>query len=91
MRKELDESGKLSQSMMDWTTSEQFEDICESRTNGIDLHAINRMEKSPDQVTLSLDRSESQVTRLLQQILDLEETANALQEAEEFKDPEPAI
>ena len=49
------------------------------------------MEKSLDRATLSLDRSESQAKRLSQQIRELRETVNALQDAEQFEDPELAI
>ena len=47
-------------------------------------------EKSLDKVSLSLDGSESQVMRLMQQLRDLQETVNALQDSEELEDPELA-
>ena len=55
-------------SMADWTTSEQCEEIRELKTNIALQDSLNDTEKSLGRVTLSLDRSESPVKRLSQQI-----------------------
>ena len=84
LRREIDESNLFPKSMEDRTTRKQCE-------NSIALQgSLNDTEKSLDQVTLSLDRSESLVKRLTQQIRDLQDTENVLQKAAEFQHPEPA-
>ena len=47
-------------------------------------------ERMTDRITLDLNRSESHVSRLLHQIRDHQDAINSLNEAVEFKDPEPA-
>ena len=55
----------FSKSMVDWTASEQVEEIREVKTNNIVLQgSFNEKENSLDQVTLSQDCSESQEKRL---------------------------
>ena len=59
----------FSKPTMEWTTSEQFEEIRELQTNNIALQgSLSRTEKSLDQVTLGLDCGEPFVKRLSQQI-----------------------
>ena len=77
LRRDIDESNMFPKSTTDWKTSEQHEEIRELKANGIALKdSPNDTEKSLDHDTLSLDRSESQVKRLSQQIRQLQETAN---------------
>ena len=88
--KKIDESSMLPKSMLDWTPSEQHEEIHELKFTSIALQgSLKETEKSLDQVTLSLDRRECLVKRLTQQNRDLQHTANVLQEAAGLKDPEP--
>ena len=87
-QKKLKESGKMSQSMKNSTASEQSEVIHELRMKNISLDgSLNGKDKPLDKVTLSMDRSESQVMRLMQQIRVLQNTVDALEDAEQFKDP----
>ena len=75
----------MSQSRKDPTTSEQSEAIQQLRMKSISLHgSLKEKEKSRDKPTPSLDRIEYQVMRLVHQIRELQETVNALQDAEEF-------
>ena len=91
LREKLAKLGKMSQSKKDSTISEQSEAIHELRMKNISLHgSLNNKQKSLDEATFSLDRSESQVVRLMQQIRDLQETVTAFQDAQEFQNPEPA-
>ena len=72
----------MSQSMEESTTPEHSEETQELTMKIISLHgSLNDTEKSPFKATLSLDRSESQVMRLMQQTRDLQETVNPLQDA----------
>ena len=68
LREKLAASGKMSQSMKDSTSIH-------------DEHLVARVSQRNRQ---SLDRGESLVMRLLQQILDLQESMSASQGAEEF-------
>ena len=61
------------------------------QTNNIVLQdSLKETEKSLGKVTLGVECSEFLVKRLSQQTQELQETVNVLQEAAEFKDPEPA-
>ena len=61
LRKQLDRRSNLSQSMMDLTASEHFEEIHGVRMTTVALHgSLDEKDKSLDQVSLRLDRSESQ-------------------------------
>ena len=68
--------------MVDWTTSKEYEEIRELQTNNI---ALQGSVKETENVTLSLDCSESLVERLTQQTRELQETVNASKEVPEFK------
>ena len=73
LRREIDKSGKVSKSMVDWTTSEH--------------EGVRELKKSNNiALQLSLDRSESLVKRLPQQVRELQDTVHVLQDASEFKD-----
>ena len=72
---ELHESNTSPTSTADWRTSEQYEEICELKKNNIALKdSLDDTEKKLDHVKLSVNRSESQVNRLSQQIGELQET-----------------
>ena len=76
LRAKVAESGKMSQSIEDSTTSEP-EAIQELMMKIISLRgSLSDKGKSLDEATLSLDRSESLVMRLVQQIRDLQEIGN---------------
>ena len=79
-RKDLDESGKFS---MDGIRTNRRDPRVENerRSNG---GFLNRTEKSLDHVTVSSDCCESLVTRLLQQIRELQETVNGVKKPRTF-------
>ena len=69
----------IPKSMTDWKTSEEYEEIRELKANNIALKdTLSITEQSLDHFTLSLDRGESHVKRLSQQIRELQETGNFL-------------
>ena len=75
--------------MKDSAASEQSEAIHELRMKNTSWHGfLHDNEKLLDTTKLSMDRSESEVMRLMQQIRDLQKTVNVLHDSEEFKDPE---
>ena len=92
LRREIDELNKFPKSTAYYRNSEQHEEIRELKANNIALKgSSDDTEKSLDHVKLRLDRSGSQVRRLSQQIRGLQESWNVLQDAAEFKVPEPAF
>ena len=92
LRRELHESNWSPTATADWRTSEQYEEICELKKHNVVLKdSLDDTEKKLDHVKLSVNRGESQVKRLSQQIEELQETVHVFQEAEECKDPELAF
>ena len=72
---ELHESNWSPTATADWRTSDQYEEICELKKNNIALKdSLDDTEKKLDHVKLSVNRGESQVNRLSQQIGELQET-----------------
>ena len=75
--------------MENWKFFEQYEEIRELTTNNIALQgSFNDIEKSIDQVILSLNRSGFRLKRFPHHVRELQDTEHVLQEAAAFKDPE---
>ena len=74
LRRLIDESGTFPESTVGWTTSEQYEDICDLQTNNIALQdPLKETERALGKVTLSIDCGESLVKRFTQQIQKVQE------------------
>ena len=75
LRRTVVESSMFPQSMANWTTSQQYEDIRDLQVNSIALQdSLEETETELGNVTLSLNCGESLVKGLTKQIRELQDT-----------------
>ena len=92
LRRLIDESGTFPKSTVGWTTSEQYEDICDLQTDNSALQdSLKETERALGKVTLSIS-----LWRILGEAIHAANSESAgnrycfYKKRRNFKDPEPA-